>query len=141
MIVRLVDNNDIEVNSILGGYSIVQGEDRDCLTFIFPSSVGLDYINKAFSSSNCESITVIEDNGTEHVHTGYVIRVSLTLVGSSDDSTIEVKMAKRSYAEEQLLSIKNNTEGIPDKITDIQVALCELYEMMNPSTQEETDNG
>ena len=79
MTVILNDGTELAPLDISGEPTTVQGETRDSLVFDFPASAGLEAINSAFSPENCESIRLIEDSGTEHVHAGYVLRVSLTL--------------------------------------------------------------
>ena len=39
-------------------------------------------------------------------------------------------MAQRSYAEQQLLDIQKQMEETSLQMTDTQLALCEVYEMM-----------
>lgn len=133
MIIYLADNTEMEPLDISGEPATVQGEARDCLVIAFPASAGLEAINAAFSAVNCESIRIVEDSGTEHIHTGYVIRVSLVLAPGEDESgdgRVTVIMAKRSYAEEQLLAIRSQVEETAAQMTDTQLALCEVYEMM-----------
>ena len=129
----MADNTEMEPLDISGEPATVQGEARDCLVIAFPASAGLEAINAAFSAVNCESIRIVEDSGTEHIHTGYVIRVSLVLAPGEDESgdgRVTVIMAKRSYAEEQLLAIRSQVEETAAQMTDTQLALCEVYEMM-----------
>lgn len=147
MKIYLTDNTELEPLDISGEPATVQGETRDSLTFAFPASAGLEAINTAFSEENCESIRIVEDGGTEYIHTGYVIRVALTMIPGEDESgdgRITVAMAKRSYAEEQLLAIRRQAEATASQMTDTQLALCEVYEMIlgSGSTGEEvSDNG
>lgn len=133
MKVMLQDGTELEPIGISGEPVTVEGEMRDSLSFVFPASAGLEAINTAFSEENCESIRIVEDGGTEYIHTGYVIRVALTMIPGEDESgegRITVAMAKRSYAEEQLLAIRRQTEETAAQMTDTQMALCEVYEMM-----------
>ena len=133
MKVILQDGTELEPLDISGEPTTVQGETRDSLTFAFQASAGLEAINAAFSEENCESIRLVEDGGTEHIHTGYVIRVALTLTPGPDESGedhITITMAQRTYAEEQLLVIRRQTEETAAQMTDTQLALCEVYEMM-----------
>ena len=129
----LANEVELEPLTVSGEPRIVQGETRDCLSFHFPASAGLEAINSAFSAANCESIRIVEDGGTEHIHTGYVLRVALTMIpgeAESGEGRITVAMAKRSYAEEQLLAIRTMAEETAAQMTDTQMALCEVYEMM-----------
>lgn len=63
----------------------VQGANRDTLNFIFPATEGMEALDAAFSTENCESITVLEavedPDGTtteqSYLHKGYTIRAGL----------------------------------------------------------------
>ena len=147
MTVILNDGTELAPLDISGEPTTVQGETRDSLVFDFPASAGLEAINAAFSAENCESIRIVEDGGTEHIHAGYVIRVSLTLTPTEDDGgegQITVTMAQRTYTEEQLLAIRRQAEATAAQMTDTQLALCEVYEMMlgsGETGEEVSDNG
>ena len=147
MTVILNDGTELAPLDISGEPTTVQGETRDSLVFDFPASAGLEAINAAFSPENCESIRIVEDGGTEHIHAGYVIRVSLTLTPTEDDGgegQITVTMAQRTYTEEQLLAIRRQAEATAAQMTDTQLALCEVYEMMlgsGETGEEVSDNG
>lgn len=147
MTVILNDGTELAPLDISGEPTTVQGETRDSLVFDFPASAGLEAINAAFSPENCESIRIVEDGGTEHIHAGYVIRVSLTLTPAEDDGgegQITVTMAQRTYTEEQLLAIRRQAEATAAQMTDTQLALCEVYEMMlgsGETGEEVSDNG
>lgn len=133
MKIYLTDGTELVPLNISGEPRTVQGETRDCLVVDFPAEAGLEAINTAFSAANCESIRIVEDSGTEHIHTGYVLRVSLVLAPGEDESgdgRIAVTMAQRTYAEEQLLAIRAMAEETAAQVTDTQLALCEVYEMM-----------
>ena len=133
MTVILNDGTELAPLDISGEPTTVQGETRDGLVFDFLASAGLEALNTAFSPENCESIRIVEDGGTEHIHAGYVIRVSLTLTPTEDDGgegQITVTMAQRTYTEEQLLAIRRQAEATAAQMTDTQLALCEVYEMM-----------
>ena len=143
----LANEVELEPLTVSGEPRIVQGETRDCLSFHFSASAGLEASNAAFSEENCESIRIVEDGGTEHIHAGYVIRVSLTLTPAEDDGggdQITVTMAQRTYTEEQLLAIRRQAEATAAQMTDTQLALCEVYEMMlgsGETGEEVSDNG
>ena len=85
MKIYLANEVELEPLTVSGEPRIVQGETRDCLSFHFPASAGLDAIHAAFSEENCESIRLVEDSGTEHVHTGYVLRTALTLTPGEEE--------------------------------------------------------
>ena len=147
MTVILNDGTELAPLDISGEPATVQGETRDSLVFDFLASAGLEAINSAFSPENCESIRIVEDGGTEHIHAGYVIRVSLTLTPTEDDGgegQITVTMAQRTYTEEQLLAVRSQVEAAAVQVTDTQLALCEVYEMMlgsGETGEEVSDNG
>lgn len=144
MKIYLADEVELEPLAVSGEPRIVQGETRDCLSFHFPASAGLDAVHTAFSEENCESIRLVEDGGTEHIHTGYVIRVALTLTPAEDENgegRITVTMAQRTYAEEQLLAIRAMAEETAAQMTDTQLALCEVYEMMVTDNEEVSEHG
>lgn len=146
MTVILNDGTELAPLDISGEPTTVQGETRDSLVFDFPASAGLEAINSAFSPENCESIRLIEDSGTEHVHAGYVLRVSLTLTPGEEggEGQITVTMAQRTYTEEQLLAIRRQAEATAAQMTDTQLAICEVYEMMlgsGETGEEVSDNG
>ena len=133
MKVVLQNGTEFSVINVTDNPVTVQGKPRDGLSFYFLASTGLEAINAAFSEANCESIRLVENSGIEHVHTGYVIRAALTLIpGESEGSEglITVTMAKRSYDEEQLLAIRHQIEETAARMTDTQLALCEVYEMV-----------
>lgn len=132
MKVILQDGTELVPMNVSGEPATVQGETRDSLVISFPVSAGLETVNDAFTATNCETIRIVEDSGTEHIHTGYVLRVALIMTPSEADGEgrITVTMAKRSYAEEQLLAIRRQTEETAAQMTDTQLALCEVYEMM-----------
>ena len=104
MKVILHNGTELEAMSVFGSHEVVQGEGRDCLSFVFPASDGLEAINAVFSEKNCESIRLAEANGNEHVHTGYVIRAALTLTPGEEggEGQITVTMAKRTEVEEKI---------------------------------------
>ena len=148
MKIYLVDGTELTALDIYGESKTVQGETRDCLSFAFPAFAGMEALNAAFSATNCESIRIVEDGGTEHVHTGYVIRVALTLTPAVDEDgegRITVTMAHRTYAEEHLLAIRSQVEETAAQMTDTQLALCDVYEMMlgagEAEMEEVSDNG
>lgn len=132
MKVILKDGTELVLLNASGEPVTVQGETRDSLALTIPASAGLETVNTAFTEENCESIRLVEESGTEHVHTGYVLRTALTLTPGVEggEGQITVTMAKRNYAEEQLLAIRRQTEETAARMTDTQLALCEVYEMM-----------
>ena len=112
---KVILSNGTELNPILvTGASIqLQGAKRDSLTFVFPSTEGIEALDSAFSESACESIKIIDDNGGESIHKSYAIRAKLEkalveVVPATPETEavmeerISVTMAQRTYIENQL---------------------------------------
>lgn len=115
---KIILNNGKELSPILvtGGPRMVQGASRDTLNFIFPATEDMAELDSAFSAENCEKITIIGDDGSENIHTGYTIRaelskasVEVTPATESEAAVFEdritVSMSQRTYAESQLASL------------------------------------
>lgn len=111
--------NGTELNPILvtGGTKYVQGQNRDTLNFIFPADAGMETLDEAFTVENCESITIVEDNGDENIHKGYTVRAELSKasveIASETSETaavyedrITVSMSQRTYMESQLAAMQ-----------------------------------
>lgn len=111
--------NDIELEAILvtGGPRYVQGADRDALSIVFPASTGLDALDAVLTPSNCETITIVDDDGDEYIHTGYTIRCELSkaaveispATAESEavyEDRVTAVMAQRTYAETQLAQLQ-----------------------------------
>ena len=133
MIIILTDGTEKTALIVTGGQKYFQGANRDALTFVF-AETSIDEIDADFTEANCESITLIGDDGSENIHKGYVIRTELTkkpvVVTSATDTEPEitemrvmVTMAQRTYNETQMANIA-------EEVTNTQLALCEVYEMM-----------
>ena len=116
---KIILNNGKELSPILvtGGPRMVQGASRDTLSFIFPADVSMESIDVAFSAEACEKITIIGDDGSENIHTGYTIRaelskasVEVTPATESEAAVFEgritVSMSQRTYAESQLANME-----------------------------------
>lgn len=121
MIIKL--NNGIELAPIvvMGESKFAQGAQRDTLKFVFPASVGMDYLDSTFTPAACESINIVDDNGNEAIHKGYTLRVSvaketvMVAPGTAEaDATYEdritVTMGERTYAESQLASLTETVD-------------------------------
>lgn len=115
--------NGIELNPILatGGQKYVQGQNRDTLNFIFPATEDMAALDTAFSSANCESITVEDESGAQYLHRAYTIRaelskkaVEVTPATEEADAVYEdritVSMSQRTYAESQLASLTDTVD-------------------------------
>ncbi len=133
---KIILANGVELNPYTaeGGGRFLQGANRDCLTFAFPTDVGIEAIDNAFSEAACESIAIYDGNGNEYIHKGYTIRVSLvknpvevtpaTLETEAVyEDRILITMAQRTYSESQV-------KAMAEDITNTQLALCEVYELM-----------
>ena len=120
---KIILNNGKELSPILvtGGPRMVQGASRDTLNFIFPSDVSMESIDEAFSAEACEKITIIGDDGSENIHTGYTIRaelskapVEVSAATAETDAVYEdrvtVSMAQRTYAESHLASLTDTVD-------------------------------
>lgn len=118
--------NGIELNPILatGGQKYVQGQNRDTLNFIFPATEDMAALDTAFSSANCESITVEDESGAQYLHRAYTIRAELSkkaveVTPATEEAEavyedrITVSMSQRTYAETQLAE---NSAAIDDII-------------------------
>ena len=116
---KIILNNGKELSPILvtGGPRMVQGASRDTLSFIYPADVSMESIDVAFSAEACEKITIIGDDGSENIHTGYTIRAELSKASvevtpateeaeAVYEDRITVSMSQRTYAESQLANME-----------------------------------
>jgi len=115
---KIVLTNGTELNPILvtGAKRDVQGAMRDTLSFVFPASQSMEDLDALFSATNCEKITIVEDEETSHIHNGYTVRAELkkaTVVTSPatvetaavTEERITVSMSQRTYVESQMASL------------------------------------
>lgn len=120
---KLILANNTELHPILvtGGPRHVQGASRDTLSFIFPEDTAMADIDAAFSAAACESITIVGDDGSEAIHTGYTIRTELKKApvevteATADteavyENRVTVSMAQRTYVESQLAAMQAAVE-------------------------------
>ena len=120
---KIILNNGKELSPIMvtGGPRMVQRASRDTLNFIFPADVAMASIDEAFTADACEHITIIGDDGSENIHTGYTIRaelskasVEVTPATESEAAVFEgritVSMSQRTYAESQLASLTDTVD-------------------------------
>lgn len=116
---KIVLSNNVELKpiTVIGGPRFIQGSNRDTLSFIFPTTEDMVALDDAFSVENCESITIVGDDGTEAIHKGYTIRAELSkapveVTPATADSAavyedrITVSMAQRTYMESQLAAMQ-----------------------------------
>lgn len=113
MNIKLADNTELEPIMVMGEPRYVQGANRDTLGFVFPASAGLEALDAAFAPESCQTITIQDDEGSEHIHIGYTIRAELAKAAveikpataeteAVYEDRITVVMAQRTYAENQL---------------------------------------
>lgn len=118
MNIKLSNGTELSPIMVTGGQKYVQGQSRDTLSFVFAATAGMETLDAAFTAENCESITIVGDDGTENIHKGYTIRAELSKASvettPATESTpavyedrITVAMSQRTYAESQLAA---NTE-------------------------------
>ena len=117
MKIILCNGAELTPNTVMGGKRLVQGASRDTLTFVFPDGTGLDELDKLFTAENCERITIVEADGSEYVHSDYVIRAELkrelmeVAPATADDpgtyeSRVTVAMSRRTYQESQYAELQ-----------------------------------
>ena len=117
MKVILCNGAELTPNTVTGTKRLVQGASRDTLTFVFPDGTSLDELNRIFSAENCETITIVENDGSEYVHSGYVIRAELKrepveVAAESDtepatyQDRVVVAMSRRTYQESQYAELQ-----------------------------------
>ena len=122
---KIILNNGAELTPIMvtGGPRYIQSASRDTLNFIFPATEDMTELDAAFSTANCESLTIIGDDGSEAIHKGYTIRaelkkesVEVTPATESEAAVFEdritVSMSQRTYAESQLASLTDTVDTL-----------------------------
>lgn len=148
MYILLKDGTKLNHIGATGGSRYIQGANRDAITFEFSrESYTLDELRNYFTEINCETINIVTDGGVEVLEDGtkvpvlinnywddYVIRHEVAervkvieeATGTTPEITevrLFVTMAQRTYAEYKLAAIS-------EEVTNTQLALCEVYEMM-----------
>ena len=132
---KIILNNNIELLPIMvtGAHTYIHGVNRDTLTFVF-NDMSMDALDEIFNEMNCEHITVVEDNGDEYIHSGYVIRTELSkkaVIVEREEGTMPevnekrvfVTMAQRTYAEYKMMALE-------EELLITQLATAELAESM-----------
>ena len=121
MKIILANGTELSPLLITGSPLYVQGAKRDTLTFVFPATESMEALDKAFSETACETIKVIEEEGSEFIHKSYVIKAKMekTLVevepATSEteavtEERIFISMAQRTYLENQLASLTDTVD-------------------------------
>ena len=116
------DNTELFPILISGGARFIQGSNRDSLEFVFPE-ISLDLLKTHFTKNNCEEIKIIDDEGGEFIHSGYVILNELSEKVNEIQSEIfgeaptyerraHVVMGQRTYQEKEILLLKQEIENI-----------------------------
>ena len=134
MKVILSNGTELEPITVTGSRRNIQGANRDCLSFVFRESAGLEALDAAFTETACESINLVEGDDTSYIHKGYTIRTELKKeldeISAGDaetdaayESRITVTMAQRTYAESKLAALASES-------TDTQLAVAELAEIV-----------
>ncbi len=107
---------------VTGAVTRVQGASRDTLNFIFPATENMIALDEAFTEANCESITIIGDDGSQSIHKAYTIRAKLEKATielqaataeteAVTEERITVSMAQRTYTETQLAALTALLDG------------------------------
>ena len=115
---KIILSNGAELTPIVlpGAKKLVHGESRDTLFFCFGEDSSMDELDRIFSAANCESITIIDNDGSEYVHSGYVVRAELKrepveVAPASDtepatyENRVVVAMSRRTYQESQFAEL------------------------------------
>lgn len=117
MQIKLDDGIMLEPYKVVGTQKHLQGALRDTLTFIFPATESMEYLDSVFTEANCEKITLVGvNNGTDAIYNDYTIRCELkkeyveTAQGTATESPVYeerifVSMSQRTYTEKQLASV------------------------------------
>lgn len=116
---KIILSNGAELTpiTVTGGKRTVQGATRDTLSFVFPADMGMENLDALFSAENCESVTIVEDNGASYIHNAYTVRAELSkkseIIQAETADTpavyedrITVAMSQRTYMETQLASMQ-----------------------------------
>jgi hypothetical protein len=122
MKIILTNGTELSLIMVTGKSTYVQGANRDTLSFIFPATENMTTLDAAFTTANCESITIIGDDGSESIHKAYTIRAEMKkapveIAPATPESEavaeerITVSMAQRTYAETQLAALTVLLEG------------------------------
>lgn len=115
MQIKLADNSLLEAIQVNGSNIYYQNANRDSLEFVFnKASYDLNTIDNIFSNQNkLKVITLISDDGSEHIYNDYVLKVSIrteVVVIEKGDSTkpdvteerVFAKVAQQTYIEKML---------------------------------------
>lgn len=121
MKIKLNNGKELEPLMVTGGQQYVQGQSRDTLNFVFGENADLAELDQAFQAKNCDDIILTDDQGSEYLHHGYVIRYEMKKSSIESKSAtaenkaeyvtrVTVSMAQRTYAEEQMDSLLDTVD-------------------------------
>ena len=121
MKIKLENGTELTPIMVTGGPRHIQGASRDTLSFIFSADVSMTSLDEAFTADACDKITIVGDDGSENIHTGYTIRaelkkesVEVSPVDADTEAVFEyritVSMSQRTYAESQLASLTDTVD-------------------------------
>ena len=121
MKIKLANGTELTPIIITGETRYVHCQNRDTLNFIFHATEDMAELDSAFSAENCEKITIIGDDSSENIHTGYTIRAELSKASvevtpateeaeAVYEDRITVSMSQRTYAESQLASLTDTVD-------------------------------
>ena len=124
----ILNNNELNPISVVGGRKNVQGANRDTLTFAFPADENMAELDGIFTAKNCESI-IVEDESGSYIHKGYTVRGELskaTVCVSAEteekpavyEDRIHVVMGQRSYTETKMAEMEEALELILSGATE-----------------------
>jgi hypothetical protein len=122
---KIIFANGLEKDmiTVYGGHKTVQGANRDMLSFVFDGGSDLNELDGVFTEEACESIKTIDDNGAEHFHKWYTVRVSIekkevvvqTETPESEavvESRVIVSMAQRTYQENKMKELEEKMNAL-----------------------------
>lgn len=120
MKIVLENGTKFEAIKVDGGKRFVQNAQRDVLTFWFAKeAASFEELDAAFGSAeNTGRITITGEDGTETLHEGYILRLSLSLVPvvvtpesarapAVTEERYSVEMAQETYTEYMIRRITN----------------------------------
>lgn len=121
MLIKLTNGTELSPIMVTGASRHVQGATRDVLSFLFPATEDLTALDAAFTEGACETITIVEDDGTEYIHKAYTVRAELKkapvevspATAESEavmEDRITVSMAQRTYTETRLADLSKLLE-------------------------------
>lgn len=124
----ILNNNELNPLSVIGGRKNVQGASRDTLTFVFPGDLDMAELDGIFAAKNCEHITVEDESGA-YIHKGYTVWGELskaTVCVSAEteeapavyEDRIHVVMGQRTYTEAKMAEMEEALNMILEGVTD-----------------------